>query len=58
MFAGEAGAYQSQAPFSCSTLGEAPGLIHKHYISLAYQTNVIQGPYSQHSIFVTYESAQ
>jgi hypothetical protein len=30
MFAGKAGAYLSEAPFKCSTLGKAPGLTHKH----------------------------
>jgi hypothetical protein len=30
MFASKAGAYMSEAPFSCSTLGLSPGLSHKH----------------------------
>jgi len=30
MFAGKAGAYPSEAPFRCCTLGYAAGLIHKH----------------------------
>jgi hypothetical protein len=30
MFAGEAGDYQSEASFRCSTLGKAPGLTNKH----------------------------
>jgi hypothetical protein len=30
MFAGNAGAYPSEAPFRCSPLGLAPGLTHKH----------------------------
>jgi len=29
MFAGKAGAYPSEGPFMCSTLGSAPGLTHK-----------------------------
>jgi hypothetical protein len=29
MFVGKTGAYPSEAPFRCSTLGYAPGLIHK-----------------------------
>ncbi len=34
MLASKAGAYQSEAPFKCSTLWWALGLLHKHYISL------------------------
>ncbi len=30
MFAGKAGAFPSEAPFKCSTLGLAPDFIHKH----------------------------
>jgi hypothetical protein len=30
MFAGKAGAYPSEAPFRCSTLGWVPVLTHKH----------------------------
>jgi hypothetical protein len=30
MFAGKAEAYPSEAPCSCSILGQAPGLAHKH----------------------------
>jgi hypothetical protein len=30
LFARNAGAYSSEAPFRLSTLGEAPGLTHKH----------------------------
>jgi len=30
MFSGMGGAYLSEAPFRCSTLGQAPGLTHKH----------------------------
>ncbi len=31
MIASKARAYPSEAPLRCSTLGQAPGLIHKHY---------------------------
>jgi hypothetical protein len=31
LFAGKAGAYPSIAPLRYSTLGQAPGLNHKHY---------------------------
>ncbi len=34
MFVGKAGAYLSEAPFRCSTLGLAPGLTPKHYTRL------------------------
>jgi hypothetical protein len=34
MFAGKVGAYPSEAPLSCSTLGWAPGLTHKHQTRL------------------------
>jgi hypothetical protein len=34
MYAGKAGANPSEATFMCSTLGKAPGLIHKDYTSL------------------------
>jgi hypothetical protein len=34
MFAGKARAYLSEAPFSCSTLGLARGLIHKYLTRL------------------------
>jgi hypothetical protein len=30
MFSGKAGAYLSEAPFRCSTQGEALGLTHEH----------------------------
>jgi hypothetical protein len=30
MFVGKAGAYPSEAPFSYSNLGQAPGIAHKH----------------------------
>ncbi len=30
MFVGKAGACLSEVAFSCSSLGEAPGLVHKH----------------------------
>ena len=30
MFVSKAGAYPSEALFRCSTLGQAPGLTHKH----------------------------
>ncbi len=34
MFVNKAEAYPSKVSFRCCTLGLAPGLIHKHYISL------------------------
>jgi len=34
MFAGKAGAFQRKARFKCSTLGQAFGLIKKHYFRL------------------------
>ncbi len=34
MFAVKAGAYLSKAPFRCSTLGQDPGLTHKHQTRL------------------------
>ncbi len=34
MFAGKAGAYTSEVPFRCSTLGWAPGFTHKHQTRL------------------------
>jgi hypothetical protein len=34
MFASKVGAYMSESPFRCSTLGWAPGLTHKHYTRL------------------------
>ncbi len=34
MFAGKAGAYPSEAPFRCSTLGQVPGLTRKHQTRL------------------------
>jgi hypothetical protein len=34
MSVGKAGAYPSEAPFSCSILELAPGLTHKHRIRL------------------------
>jgi hypothetical protein len=34
MFVGKAGAYPSQAPFRCSTLGEAHCPTHKHLAGL------------------------
>jgi hypothetical protein len=34
MFAVKAGAYPSETPFRCSTLGKAPGLAHIHLTRL------------------------
>ncbi len=34
IFEGKARAYQNEAPFKCSTLGQAPCLTHKHWIRL------------------------
>ncbi len=34
MFAGQTRAYLSEAPMSCSTSGQAPGLTHKHQTKL------------------------
>jgi hypothetical protein len=34
IFVDKAGAYPSEAPFKCSTLGSAPGLTHKHKVRL------------------------
>jgi hypothetical protein len=34
MFAGKARAFPSEAPFRCSTLWYAPGLMYKHYTRL------------------------
>ncbi len=34
VFAGKNGAYPSEAPFSCSTLGYTPDLTHKHLTRL------------------------
>ncbi len=34
ILAGKAGAYPSEAPFKCSTLGQFPGLTHKHQTRL------------------------
>jgi hypothetical protein len=38
MFASRAGAYPSEAPFTGSTLGYSPGLIHKHLTRLGRPT--------------------
>jgi hypothetical protein len=47
MFAGKLGAYPSEAPFKCSTLGQAPGIIRKHYTKLekldVYTKSTIRG---------------
>jgi hypothetical protein len=34
VFASKAGAYPSETPFRCSTLGQTPGLAHKQYTML------------------------
>jgi hypothetical protein len=41
MFAGKALAYKIEVPFRCSTLGQTPGLDHKHYTRLERLASVI-----------------
>ncbi len=47
MFAGKLRAYPSEAPFKCSTLGQAPGITCKHYTKLekldVYTKSTIRG---------------
>jgi hypothetical protein len=46
MLAGKARAYPSEAAFRCSTLGQTPGLTHKHYTRLESLAKVADMFYS------------